>query len=133
MQKYRAATAGYARPHIVINFDNKIIEMILAPQAVPRLLGRASEWPVIAPVGGVFAPGQIGAEASDRQERGRMRMTICAPPESDGAKASPWRCSVAFEFVGANSTAPKHDRQRACPKKQDALAALPGASAHPDQ
>jgi len=48
------------RAPVVVDLDDKVVEVILAPQPIARLPDRAAEGAVVVAVGGIFAPGQIG-------------------------------------------------------------------------
>src|SRR5437588_9056182 len=62
MDEHRAAAPGHARPGVVINFDNKIIELIIAPEPVAGASGRDFDMPVVAPISRVLAPGVAGTD-----------------------------------------------------------------------
>jgi hypothetical protein len=68
MQEYSAAATGNARPSVVVDFDNQIVEAVGAPQPVAWFIGRPVEGPVVAPIGRIFAPGVVRANAPDRQQ-----------------------------------------------------------------
>jgi hypothetical protein len=66
MNEYRAAAAGDPRAHIMVDFDDQIVEPIGALEAVAWFIGRPPERAIVAPVFGVFAPGIVGCDSSDR-------------------------------------------------------------------
>ena len=76
MQEHRAAAAGHPRAGIVVDLDDEIVEMVVPPQPVAWFSGRAAEGAVIAPVGGIFAPGNVTGNASDGQQCPRPRMPV---------------------------------------------------------
>ena len=59
MQEHRAAAAGDARPRVVIDFDNEIVEMILAREAVAVLVQGEPQRPIVMTVD-ILAPGVLG-------------------------------------------------------------------------
>ena len=67
MQEYCAAPARDAGPGIVVDFDDAVVEMVLAPKPVTGFIGGAPERPVVAPVRGIFTPGSCPIDAADRQ------------------------------------------------------------------
>jgi hypothetical protein len=69
MDKHGAAPARGPGPRIVVDFDNEIIEVVGAAQAVPWFTGRPLEWAVVAPIGGVLAPGVQRTDAAGWQPR----------------------------------------------------------------
>jgi len=109
MQEHRAAAAGHPRTGIVVDLDDEIVEMVVPPQPVAWFSGRAAEGAVIAPVGGIFAPGNVTGNASDGQQCPWPRMPVRPPPQADEPKP-PARCGpIAFEFVGTDAPTAKHD------------------------
>src|SRR5215470_4074751 len=51
MQEYGAAAAGGARPRVVVDLDDEVVEVIVAPQPVARRANAATDMPVVASVG----------------------------------------------------------------------------------
>src|SRR5579863_2034684 len=84
MDEHGAAQAGDARPRIVIELKEQVIEAVLAPEAVAWFIGRAPKAAIVAPVGWVFAPGIRSADTARRQQRPRPRL----PPPSAAPRAS---------------------------------------------
>ena len=60
MDEHGAAPAGDAGPRVVVDFDEEVVEVVVAPEPVAWFIGRAPERPVVAPVGRVLAPGVAG-------------------------------------------------------------------------
>jgi hypothetical protein len=105
MQEYRAAAAGHARPGVVVDLDDEVVQMIFPPQPVAWFSGRAVEWPVISPVGGIFAPGDIAGNAPDRQQCARARVAVRPPPQAQEPKPAARSGPVALELVGPDAPA----------------------------
>jgi len=80
VNEHGTPTTGNARPRIVVDFDNQIIEMVVSAQAIAWFIGRAAKWPIIAPVGGVLAPSVRRADWATWQERSGTESAICLPP-----------------------------------------------------
>src|SRR4029453_16430734 len=70
MQEHRAPPAGNARPGIVIDLDDDVVQPVVPPEAVAWFIGRAAEWPIIAAVAGVLAPGDAAIDADCWQQGG---------------------------------------------------------------
>src|SRR5207248_458861 len=96
MQEYSAAVTGNARPRVVVNFDNEIIEAIGTPQPVAWFIGRPVEGPVVPSIGRIFAPGVVGADPPDRQQGARPRQAVGSPPQPNRMKLTGRRRAVAF-------------------------------------
>src|SRR5580704_2464643 len=99
VDEHRASKPGDARPCIVIDLDDKIIEMIRAPQAIAGCVGRAADWAIVGTVAGVFTPGVVRRNSANRQQCSRRRAAICAPPKPHETKAPAWRGAVALTLV----------------------------------
>ena len=80
MQEHGAAAPGDARRGIVVDLDDEVVEMILAPQPVAGLAARETNRLVVMAVGRVFAPGILGTNRANRQEGLGPDMTVGAPP-----------------------------------------------------
>jgi len=80
MDKHGAAAASHARPGVVIDFDEDVVESIIAPKPVAWFIGRPPERAVIAAVGRIFGPGVGTTDTARRQRRRRARQPISAPP-----------------------------------------------------
>ena len=120
MQKHRAAAAGHPRAGIVVDLDDEIVEMVIPPQPVAWFSGRAAEGAVIAPVGGIFAPGNVTGNASDGQQCPWPRMPVRPPPQADEPKPPARRGPVAFELVGTDAPTAEHDGDSEGAGDQDA-------------
>src|SRR5204863_8853630 len=102
--------AGDTRACVMVDFDNKIIEMIRPAQPVAGLPDRRSDRPVIAAVGRVLAPGIGGGDAPDRKRSRWPGMAIGAPPQPYRPKTAERRTSVALPLVRQNAAAPERHR-----------------------
>ncbi len=133
MDEYRAAAPGNARARIVVDLDDEVVEVILAPEPVARLVGPAAEGAVVAPVGGVLVPGIVRADRPDRKPRARPRRAVRPPPQPPQLKAATRRAPVAFALVGPDTAAPERHRNRQPPRREQAFSPLPGSGTHPEQ
>ena len=122
MDKDGAAPAGNARPPIVVDLDDHVVEAIVAPEPVAGLPGGAPERPVVTPVRRVFAPGNRGIDAKNREPRRRAGAAIRPPPQPPQAKAAARRCAVALALVRPDAGAAKDDRDRERAGEQEAAA-----------
>lgn len=96
MDKHGAAPAGHARPSIMVDFDNQIVEAVVAAQPVAWFIGRPAERLVIAAIQGVLAPGIVAPDPAHRKQCPRPRQAIGPPPQADGMKSAGRRAAVAF-------------------------------------
>src|SRR4030088_3095559 len=76
MQEYRAAAAGNARRTVVIDLDNKIIEVIVALEPIAAAIAIQPHWLVVMAAPGVFAPGVFGSDSANRQKCTRSRVAV---------------------------------------------------------
>src|SRR5262245_59840362 len=67
VQEYGTAALSHPRAPIVVDLDDEVVEPVLAPQAIAWFIGRAAERTVIPAVRRVLAPGEVRADAPDRQ------------------------------------------------------------------
>lgn len=62
MKKHSAATTGDARPGVVIDLDDEIIEVIVTHQPVAAIPWGPFDGPVVVPVRWIFRPGIGGPD-----------------------------------------------------------------------
>jgi len=133
MQKYRAATAGDARRAVVIDLDDKIVEMIVAFEPVTAMFAIPPHRLIVMAALGIFAPGVFGADGANRQERSRHRMAVGAPPQPSGPEGASWGAAIAFTLVGPDAAAPKGNGNDLSAHGQPAPAWIPGRALNPDR
>jgi hypothetical protein len=133
MHEDRAASTCYSGAGVVVDLDDKIVEVVVPPQAVAAFARRASKRAVVTAVGGIFAPGKAGDDAARGQQCSRVGMAIGSPPQADKPKPPARGRAVALEFVGADAPSAEHDRQRERPGEQDAPRPAARSSSHTDQ
>ena len=132
MQEYSAAAARNARPSVVVDFDNEIIEAIGTPQPVAWFIGRPVEGPVVPSIGRIFAPGVVGPDPPDRQQGARPRQAVGSPPQPNRMKLAGRRRAVAFP-LGRFDAGPAQCRPyRAMSRRHPALRAPLRAGADMD-
>jgi hypothetical protein len=66
VDEHGAAAKSHARPRVVIDLDQHVVEAVGPQQAVAWFIGRSAEWPVVAAVVRVLAPGVVRADAPYR-------------------------------------------------------------------
>jgi len=103
MQEDGAASAGDARARIVVDLDDEIIQMIVTPKPVPALAVAQSEGLVVTPVGGILAPRIGWPDATNRQQRPRPWMAVCAPPQPARPKCASRGAAIALPLVGQHA------------------------------
>ena len=133
VNEHRAAAAGNARPGVVVDFDNQIIEMVGAAQPVAGLSGRQPEGPIVAPVGRILAPGIVRPDSPDRQPRDRPRSAVGPPPQPHQPKPAARRCAVAFALVGQDAAAAERHRQCQRPGDQPSFGPVARPGPHPQR
>ena len=105
MQKYRAAAAGDAGRGVVIDLDNEIVEVVVAPEPVAAVIAIQLHRPVVVAAVGVLAPGVLGPDGANRQEGLRPRVPVGAPPQLPRPKRAFRGPAVALALVGDDSAA----------------------------
>ena len=110
MQEHGAAPPCDARPGIVVDLDDEIVEMILPRQTITILAGQALDRAVVVPIGGIFRPSVGRTDRPDRQIGLRPGVPVGAPPQPHRPEAAAGCSAVAFELVGLDSAASKRDR-----------------------
>ena len=112
----RAAAAGDARPAVVVDFNDEVVERVLPPQPVGAAALWNSDRPIVGPVARVFAPAVVRSDSPCWQEGPRLRSPVGTPPQPDRAEMAARGAAIAFALVGSDSTAAERHRQgqRAC-------------------
>src|SRR5438067_6680632 len=110
MQEHGAAAPGDARRRIVVDLDDEVVEMLLAPQPVAGLAARETNRLIVMPVGRVFAPGMFGTNRANRQEGLGPDMTVGAPPQPAWMEDAAGGAAVALALVGLDAATSKRDR-----------------------
>ena len=130
MHENGAAASRNARAAIVIKLDDQIVEAIVPPQAITGLAGFAPDWPIVAAIARVFAPGIVRVDRTQRKESSRAKAPIRAPPQPPQPESATRRCAVAFTFVCVDPAPPERDRQHKLPRDQDSSRFRPRLGAH---
>src|ERR1700736_483077 len=133
MQEYRAAAAGDARGTVVIDLDNKIIEVIVALEPIAAAIAIQPHRLVVMAAPGVFAPGVFRSDSANRQKCMRPRVAVGAPPQLPGPERAFWGPAIALALVGPDSAAPERDRYRSPARGQPAPAWIAGGGVNPDR
>src|SRR5918992_2057461 len=107
MQEHGAATAGNSRRAVVIDFDDEVVEVILARQPVTSLIPDQTDWLVITAVLRVLAPGIFLPDRPNRQIGPRSGMAVGAPPQLQRMIDASRSTAVALPFVGEDAAAAK--------------------------
>src|ERR1700676_1779827 len=112
MQEYRAAAAGNARRGVVIDLDDEIVEMVVAPEPIATVIAIQPYRPVVMAAVGGLAPAVRRPDGGNRQEGMRPRVPVGPPPQSPRPEGAFWGSAIALTLVGDDSAAPKGDRDR---------------------
>src|SRR5262245_8919615 len=132
MQEYGAAAAGNAGARVVVDLDNEIVEVVLAPQAVARLAAFEPNRLVVMAVGRVFAPGILAADRAHRQKAFRADMAVGTPPQLPGMEGAAGGAAVALALVGPDAAPAERDRDGQISCRQPATAGVAGRGANAD-
>ena len=111
MDKHRTAVPRHAGLCVVVDFNNQIIELIVAPQPVTGAVWRYRDVAIVAPVSWILAPGVARADSPPWEQRDRARHAVGAPPQPPEVKNAARRCAVAFPFVRPNAAATERYRK----------------------
>ena len=135
MNEYGTAAAGHPRPRVVIDFDNEVVEGVVAAQPVAWFIGRPAERAVIAPIRGVLAPGVVRPDATGRQQGSRPHQAVGPPPQPQRAKPAGRGPAVAFALACFDAGTAKRNGKGFRAGKQPTLCApaRPGANANDAQ
>src|SRR5438445_3003748 len=122
MQEHGAAAAGYPWAGVVIDFNDEIVEMVLARQPVAGLVADQTNGLIVVAVSRVLAPGVFGPDRPDRQIGPRPRMAVGAPPQLQRIVRAPRGAAIALPFVGQDAAATKCHRHGPAVCRQPARA-----------
>ena len=132
MHENSAAAAGDARPGVVVQLDDEVVEMVGALEPVARIIGVKPNRLIVMAVARVFAPAVAGTDGPQRQLRARPRAAIRPPPHPAQTKGAARCAAVAFALVRPDAAAAERHRQRQGPGHQPAPGALAGPCTHKD-
>jgi hypothetical protein len=99
MDKNGAAKILYARTRVMIELDDKIVQMVVAPKAIGRTRLREFDRAIVAAVGRVFTPCVVHFDSARRQSRPWMRQAVGAPPKPHEPEGSARRGAISLAFV----------------------------------
>jgi len=132
VHEHGAAASGDPRPGVVIQFDDKIVEMIGALEPVARLLRLKPDRLIVMAVAGVLAPAVVAPNATHRQLRPWPRHAVGAPPHPPQPEGAARRAAVALALVGPDAAAAEGDRKGKRSDQQPAAGALARLCTHKD-
>ena len=117
----------------MIDLDDKIIEVIVALEPVAALAAIPPHRPIVVAALRIFAPGVVGLDGANRQERTRPRMTVSAPPQLAEPERASWGSPIAFPLVGPDTAAPKGNGDGLPARGQPAPPRIAGRALNPDR
>src|ERR1043166_4123310 len=132
VEKHRAAPPRDARPGVVVDLDDEIVEGVVTPEPVAWFIGRPPERAVVTAVRRVFAPRERAIDPRRRQQRARPPKAIRPPPQPQRPEPAARGRPVAFALVRPDARSSQHDRNRLRPRKQQSPAAAARPRAHAD-
>ena len=135
VNEYGAAAAGYPGAGVVIDFDDQVVEAVVAAQPVAWFIGRPAERAVIAAIRGVLAPGVVRPDAAGRQQGSRPHQAVGPPPQPHRVKPAGRGPAVAFALARFDAGTAKRDGKgfRAGKQPTPRAPARPGANANDAQ
>src|SRR5579863_834957 len=133
MQENGAAAAGDPRGGVVVDLDDEVVEVIIAPEPVAVLVNSELDRPVIMPAGGVFAPGVVLPDRANREVRFRPRVAVGAPPQPPGTEYTFRGSAVALALIGNDSALSQGDGDGPWTGSQPAPAGIAGRGANTDR
>src|SRR5262245_8573858 len=133
MQEHRAPPPRNPRAGVVVDLDDEVVQMVVAPKPVAWVIGRPSVGPVVATVARQLAPGEVWLDPPNRKRGARPRRAIRTPPEADEMEPAARGRAVALALVSSNPGAAENDRDGTVPSKQNATRTRTGPGAHADQ
>src|SRR5215470_18107235 len=110
MDEDRAPPASHPWPGVVIDFDNDVVEAVLAPEPIAWFSGRPAEWTIVSPILRIFAPGVGWADPTGGQRGPGQGEPVRPPPYSQRPERAARRAAVALALVGLDAAAPERDR-----------------------
>src|ERR1700733_4817822 len=133
MKEHRTAAAGNRGLRVVIDLDDEIVEMIVAPESVAAIIISECERPVVMAAQRVFTPGVLWADGANRQKRVRSRRTVGAPPQLPWPESPLWGPAVPLALVRDDSAPPQGDRDGIRAGREPAPTGVTGRSPDPDR
>src|SRR5258708_24837840 len=85
MQEYRAAAAGDARGSVVIDLDDEIVEVVVAPEPVAAAIAVEPNRLIIMAVARIFPPGGPPPDGAEGEMRARAWVAVGPPPPAPRA------------------------------------------------
>jgi hypothetical protein len=132
MQEHGTAAAGGAGTRVVVDLDDEVIEMVVAPEPVAARIAGAPDRLILMPVGRVLAPGVGWRDGANGQVRARPHVAVGAPPQPARVEGAARGAAVAFALVGEDAAAPERDRDGPAVQRQPATLPIPRGMVNPD-
>jgi len=126
-----AAAASDAWAGVMVQFKHKVIEGVVAPEAIASRHRPQTDVPVIPAIHWILAPGVVWRDAPDRQQGVRSSGAVGSPPQPFQPETPAGGCAVTFALVGLDAGTPKRYRERNRTRDQPAAPAISGRRAHP--
>jgi hypothetical protein len=120
MDKDSAAAAGNARPRVVVDLDDEIVQVIFPCEAVGTAAFRHGDVLVVMAVARILAPSVGVFDAADRETGDRPRVAVGAPPQSLQPEYAARGRAVTLPLVGADAATAECHRNRHAINDHDA-------------
>jgi len=128
MEKDRRAAIARPGGYVPVEHQTDVVEPVLTPHLFMARLERRLHQPVVVWIIRLITPQHIGADAPDRQFRGKMPVSFAAPETVKKSHRSNRRCAVTFPLDHGPAAAADRGRQgkRAATDDSPALFARSG-------
>jgi hypothetical protein len=127
MDEHCAAAPRHPRAIVVVDFDDQVVQIVLAHQPVARLASLSNHRTIIPSITGIFAPGIRVANRPDRKRGLRAGDSVLSPPQALQAKAAARGPAIALELIGHDAGSAQGDRECGISGPQDTARPAAGA------
>ena len=124
-----ATAARDTWPRIVVDLDDQVVEVIVAPKSVAWFIGRAAERAVVTSIFGIFTPSSMWIDPPYWKTCAWPQVAIRPPPHTDQAKSPARGGAVTLALVRPYARAAEHDWNRKRPGEHDSGGPSPGPRA----
>src|ERR1700710_1208914 len=118
MQEYRAAPPSDARMGIVVDLDNEIIQVVVAPEPVSAQSRVQPHRLIVVPAGRIFTPGVFRSDGAHRQKCAGTRMAVGSPPQLPRPERAFGGAAIPFAFVSLDAAASQRHRYGLSTRRQ---------------
>ena len=103
MDKDRTTATSDARAHVVIEHDDDVVEVVVAPKALGASGIRVVDVTVVVAIGRRIAPSIVARDAADGKTCRRPAAAISPPPDLPETPDACWRGAVPFPLAASDA------------------------------